>query len=47
MAEIQARLHVLDIKTFKFIDGDLTAEAYEPYRLEKQALREEYRILEE
>jgi len=47
MAEIQARLHELDIKTFKFIDGDLTAEAYEPYKQEKQALREEYRILEE
>ena len=47
MAEIQARLHELDIKTFKFIDGDLTDKQYEPYRLEKIALRKEYNALEQ
>jgi hypothetical protein len=47
MAEIQARLHVLDIKTFKFIDGDLTAKQYEPYKQEKIALRKEYNALEQ
>lgn len=46
-AQIQARLAELDIKTFKFIDGQLSAEAYEPYRLEKIALRLEYNTLEE
>lgn len=47
MAEIQARLHELDIKTFKFIDGDLTDKQYEPYRLEKIELRKEYNALEQ
>lgn len=47
MNEIQEKLKALDIKTFKFIDGDINQEQYEPYRLEKQALREEYRSLEE
>jgi hypothetical protein len=46
LAEIQSRLKELDIKTMKFVDGDITAEQYEPYRLEKQSLREEYRSLE-
>jgi hypothetical protein len=47
MAEIKARLHELDIKTYKFIDGELTDKQYEPYRLEKIALRKEYNTLEQ
>lgn len=47
MAEIKARLHELDIKTYKFIDGELTQEQYEPYRLEKIELRKEYNALEQ
>ena len=47
MNEIKVRLLELDIKTFKFIDGQLSAEAYEPFRLEKIALRLEYNTLEE
>lgn len=46
MAEIKARLEALDIKTYKFIDGELTDKQYEPYRLEKIALRKEYNELE-
>lgn len=46
MAEIKARLQALDIKTYKFIDGELTEKQYEPYRLEKIALRKEYNQLE-
>ena len=47
MAEIKARLEALDIKTYKFIDGELTDKQYEPYRLEKIALRKEYNTLEQ
>ena len=47
MAEIKARLEALDIKTYKFIDGELTDKQYEPYRLEKIALRKEYNALEQ
>jgi hypothetical protein len=47
MAEIQARLKELDIKTFKFIDGQLTDKQYEPYKLEKIALRKEFNALEQ
>lgn len=46
MAEIRLRLKELDIKTFKFIDGELTETEYEPFRLEKLALRAEYNALE-
>lgn len=46
MAEIKARLEVLDIKTYKFIDGELTDKEYEPFKQEKIALRKEYNELE-
>lgn len=46
MVEIRLRLKELDIKTFKFIDGELTETEYEPFRLEKLALRAEYNALE-
>ena len=46
MREIKLRLNELDIKTFKFVDGELTTTEYEPYRLEKIALRQEYNTLE-
>lgn len=46
MAEIRLRLKELDIKAFKFIDGELTETEYEPFRLEKLALRAEYNALE-
>lgn len=46
MVEIRLRLKELDIKTFKFIDGELTETEYEPFRLEKLALRTEYNALE-
>lgn len=47
MAEIKARLHELDIKTFKFIDGDLSEQEYEPFKQEKIELRKEYKALEQ
>ena len=46
MAEIKIRLKELDIKTFKFIDGDLTEQEYEPFKQEKIELRKEYNALE-
>ena len=47
MREIEERLKELDIKTFKFVDGELSQAQYEPYRLEKIALRNEYNLLEQ
>lgn len=47
MREIELRLKELDIKTFKFIDGELTQEEYEPYKQEKISLRNEHNLLEE
>ena len=46
LEQIKTRLKELDIKTFKFIDGDLTQDEYEPYKQEKIALRKEYNDLE-
>jgi hypothetical protein len=46
MEEIRLRLVDLDIKTFKFIDGDITEIEYEPFKKEKIALRLEYKDLE-
>lgn len=36
----------LDIKTLKFIDGDITAEEYEPFKQRKAELRELIRSID-
>lgn len=36
----------LDIKTLKFIDGDITAEEYEPFKQRKAELRDLIRSME-
>jgi len=46
LADIKAQLKALDIKTYKFIDGELTEKEYAPFKLEKIALRKEYNALE-
>lgn len=39
----KSELRKLDIKTMKFIDGDITEEEYAPYREKKAELREKIR----
>jgi len=46
LAEILTELKKIDKKRFRFIDGDMTTEEYETYRLEAIALRAEYHGLE-
>ena len=44
--EIRTELHQSDHKALQFNEGWITEEEFEPIRLERQALREEYRALE-
>lgn len=46
MQEIKSKLQELDIKTYKYIDGELSSDEYEVYKNEKIALRKEYNELE-
>jgi len=46
MSEILSELKELDIKTIKFVDGDLSEEQYEPFKIRKAELRKQYRELE-
>jgi len=46
MMEIIERLVVINEKRDMFVDSEITAEAYETYRVEAIALREEYAGLE-
>lgn len=44
--EYKKELASLDYKTLKFIDGDITAEEYEPFKQRKAELRALIRSLE-
>ena len=46
LQEIRAELQAIDIKRFKFIDGNITEAEYEPFKQEANALRAEYNALE-
>ena len=46
LAGIKAQLAESDYRALKFLDGSYTATAYEPYRLERIALREKYNLIE-
>ena len=46
LASIKSRLQELDIKTYKYIDGELSQDEYEVYKQEKIALRKEYNEIE-
>lgn len=46
IAACRSELRLLDIKTMKYVDGNLTAVEYEPYRRRKQELRDRINELE-
>lgn len=46
LAEIKVKLADSDYRALKFLDGSYTAAEYEPYRLERIALREKYNAIE-
>lgn len=46
IAACKRELYKLDIKTMKFIDGDITEEQYEPFKLRKAELRIRIREIE-
>jgi hypothetical protein len=45
--KIENDLKKLDVKTMKFIDGELTEEEYKIFKNQKIELRKEYRIQEQ
>ena len=46
LADIKAKLSATDYKRMKFADGDLTAEEYEPIKVERHNLRSAYNAIE-
>ena len=44
--ELKQLLNQTDYKTLKFIEGQLTAEEYEPIKLQRQAWRAEINLLQ-
>ena len=46
LADIKAKLSATDYKRMKYDDGDLTAEEYEPIKVERHNLRTAYNAIE-
>lgn len=46
LADIKAKLSATDYKRMKYDDGDLTAEEYEPIKVERHNLRSTYNAIE-
>lgn len=46
LSSIKKQLAESDYRALKFIDGSYTATEYEPYRLDRIALRERYNLIE-
>ena len=47
LSEIRQQLAASDYRALKFIDGAYTVQQYEPYRIERQALRIKYNEVEQ
>jgi hydrogenase maturation factor HypE len=44
--QLKAKLRDTDYKAIKFAEGEMSAEEYEPVKLERRAWREEINLLE-